>query len=939
MTYQNNMTTYEFTAFSEAQLLAQGGNGSSIGCGDTFTMPTLADTCLTVEDNDKYLSGDSWCNENANDSSGQKAAITQNGQEVGNGGQIYAEVFYWVTDQNGNKYVMIEVEQEGTGEDFFTFYSGHGYELPPAGAELTVGSACNVTSDWVNFETLGAGDKEPEPAPWTLDPDTCAYTLEAEDMALDGFKAVSGNNASEGELVKITGRDGSLSTEFGGESGVYNLTINAQDESDGKSKLMVYVNGELQQTIKLDAQSDGRGSNNGNFSEITLNGLEIAEGDDVEIRAWRDGGEYVRIDKLTFEQSKFAVCDDPDAVNIDFEGFSAGNVLSNQLEGITITAMGGSGDAMIFDSQNPTGGDGDLETQVAQQGNVLIVSEDGDSSDPDDVVGGKLTFDFDNPSAVFDLKVIDTEEGGTITLTLADGSTETFEIPNLVNGGVGQVVMNVENVVSMEVALNGSGAIDDLCFVPGQAPPPPGALSGTYFCDDDRDGVDGGTGVDADVAGKTVVLLEADGVTPATDASGNLIASTVTDEFGNYRFDNLLAASYVVMFASSAAEGKEFVAANVGQDTTIDSDVTDLVNGKTSPVEVFAGEETTDVDVGVQKINEAPDAVDDLGAVCVGQSSVVDLLTNDTDPEDMNLSVTSISDADETAGVGESITLSSGAVATLNSDGTVSINAANALPDLLIGDTANDEFQYVVSDEEGLTDTADVSLVLKGALNTVDTIDADLADVGIVSGLLTEDLSETGELFNLAVADVEFPTSDLGAVLAAIDEFELVFCLSIATPIDLAPNANEFDVSVLNADSYLAAAAGAETFPTADFGINPENIDNVNWLMNEAVDLLANGYTEGDIQRAIWDLVDGGEDNKITSNFIQNFYDDVDAYSDEASADELVALALANDGFVAGAGDMVALSLDPVQDGVQPLLAVVEFDLLAQVCDCDDFIL
>ena len=154
------MATYEFTAFAEEDLLSAGsGNGTNLGYGDTFTMPENAELNFEVLDNDAYLSGDSWNNENANDSSYQTAQITdQAGNEVGNGGQVYAEVYHWVYDQHGNWYVMIEIEQEGDGQDYFTFYNGSGYETPPAGAELTVSCSRNVTCDWVDMTCLDAGD-------------------------------------------------------------------------------------------------------------------------------------------------------------------------------------------------------------------------------------------------------------------------------------------------------------------------------------------------------------------------------------------------------------------------------------------------------------------------------------------------------------------------------------------------------------------------------------------------------------------------------------------------------------------------------------------------------------------------------------------------------------------------------------------------------------
>ena len=87
--------SYEFSAFTEADMLAAGaGNGNYLRNGETFTMPVSASATLTVTDNDGYLSGDSRYNENANDCWGQQSAIEVDGEEVGNGGQIYAECYY-----------------------------------------------------------------------------------------------------------------------------------------------------------------------------------------------------------------------------------------------------------------------------------------------------------------------------------------------------------------------------------------------------------------------------------------------------------------------------------------------------------------------------------------------------------------------------------------------------------------------------------------------------------------------------------------------------------------------------------------------------------------------------------------------------------------------------------------------------------------------------
>lgn len=106
------------------------------------------------------------------------------------------------------------------------------------------------------------------------------------------------------------------------------------------------------------------------------------------------------------------------AFHLDFEEYSKGDILSDLGNGVTVTAKRRKrkngpyidATAMVFDSSNPSGGDWDLGTPnqnfetspgvkgpgigsggasgVYQNdvplGNVLIVSEDNDSLDPDD---------------------------------------------------------------------------------------------------------------------------------------------------------------------------------------------------------------------------------------------------------------------------------------------------------------------------------------------------------------------------------------------------------------------------------------------------------------------------------------------------------------------------------------------------------------------------
>jgi len=1060
MTYK----THEITAFTEADLLQPGDH--SLGCGDSFTMPGSATTCISVKDNDAFLSGDSRRNENSDDKKGQTASITgENGEELGNGGQIYAEFYYWVCDTEGNWYVMIEIEQERTNDDFYTFYTGHGYDVPPEGAELTVYSRCDVKGNWLDYKCLDAGEKE-EKDPWAFDEETCTYTVEAECWDLHNFKVVDGDQASGGELVKIAARDGKISTDFGGETGVYNMTICAQDETDGVSKLMIYVNGEFQQTIKLDQQSDGWGSNDDGFSEFTLNGLEIAEGDKVEIRAWKDNCEFVRIDAIKFEQVKFEECDLPGAVKLDFEGFAAGDILGD-LDGLTISATGGSGDAMIFDSQNPTGGDGDLETQVAQLGNVLIVSEDGDSSDPDDVVGGTITFDFDNPSTIFDLKFIDTEEGGTVTLTLADGSTQTFDVPELVNGGVGQLVMNVENVVSMEVALDGSGAIDDLCWVPGEPPlgslsgryfcdvnrddvdnnepgeagivvylldangnrtgestvtdsdgnysftdlvagtygvefaeapvgktfvapndpdgngddtndsdaiensdgsatistivvvagentPDndvgveflPGSLSGRYFCDDDRDGLDndGANGTaSAGIAGVMVMLLDAGG-NAAVDIDGNPVAAIMTDSDGNYSFENLAAGDYSVKFTdpNGVVGGKFLTTANVDADNNgvddddaLDSDaIGDSVMSQIDNITVVAGQDTPDNDAGVFP-NEVPDVTPDEAMTCADEEVTVDLSDNYSDSDSASVSITMLGGLN--IANGETIELSgtaddgtvdgfdfSGLSVTRNGD-SFTFDGEDAFASLGFNDAADVSIEFKVEDSDGATNTANIDLTFKGYASE-ETI-AELVEGSTVTYTIDQG-ANLGEFVNAYT--LEILSSSNGSV--PLGSYTAAYCIDGLQPIT--PDLITTGEILLATESNAAAVGGA--------GFNADNIDSVNWLLNFDQTLVDNGdgtgdtYTDIEVQEAIWTLMNG--DTFVINEF--NFQETIDNNNGVRDGleigtieniNEIVQIALSQgDGFVAKDGDIFGLIIEPTSpdEQDQPFIIGVQYECI-----------
>lgn len=157
-------------------------------------------------------------------------------------------------------------------------------------------------------------------------------------------------------------------------------------------------------------------------------------------------------------------------ITVDFEGddLFAGTIITDQYGdvGLTISTSSESG-AMLFDTNNPTGGDFDLA--ASDLGNVLIISEDGDTNDPDDNAnGGILTFEWDTLVDITGIGLLDIDEPGG-SITFFDNNyhvIETLEIPELENNSFQELGFNVENVTRMDISFTASGAVTAVDFMP-----------------------------------------------------------------------------------------------------------------------------------------------------------------------------------------------------------------------------------------------------------------------------------------------------------------------------------------------------------------------------------------------------------------------------------------------------------------------------------------
>ena len=304
------------------------------------------------------------------------------------------------------------------------------------------------------------------------------------------------------------------------------------------------------------------------------------------------------------------------AANIDFEGLSSGDIVSSVsadsgISGLpvpgTVTVTGinplfpNQNAAMIFDAtcSGPGGCTGeDPDLFAPQLGNVLIISEDLDPTDPDDadVFGAMFEFDFSSWGSglvtVESIDVLDVEgeeDGGLVSLYRGGAGGDliaSFPIPTLGDNTVATITIETSDVDYMEVLLNGSGAIDNISISPIQS-----SVGDTVWEDLDGDN-SFDPAAEPGIPGVTVNLLD-----PGPDGSCNsgdevVLDTTSTDAAGNYLFAALVPGSYCVEFEQPA----DFAScdANVGDDT-LDSDA-DPVTGQTGNVDLSAGEFDPTVD-------------------------------------------------------------------------------------------------------------------------------------------------------------------------------------------------------------------------------------------------------------------------------------------------------------------------------------------------------
>lgn len=634
MTY----STIEITAFAEADLLS--GGDTNLGCGDTFTMPAGASLCISVTDNDSKLSSD--CRDQARDHSGQHAAIEDaSGTDIGNGGQIYAESYLRVKDAAGNSYILIEIEQEGSNSDYFTFYTGQGYTVPPAGTELTVHSYCNVGS--IPYSCLDAGPKLPSTGTisgtaWcdvdcdgiqdgttTVEKGANIFTdsVTFESVACTTYNVskygswysvgarvidlVVGNaqghhgNPHDNTLVELD-KGGVWCRQFDvAQAGTFCLVLDVFKNScisTANNAFKIKINGQTVETVTVNADGTieveldlaaghnridfvslsgvsgyGAGIDNIKLQPLTevttltepvkegmvvkllnADGTAVLDGNGQPITTTTDAnGNYAFENVPVGDYKVMGVA--PDGTEFTIQGAGSSRERDSDVDGtgtsgtISVAAgqttdvdLGlkevkpGSLSGKYFNDANRDGLDNDGANGIS--GIVVeLLDENGVGTGTTVTTGTDGSYSFTGlMPGTYGVKFTDPNTGRELTTQNANGNANDD-----IDSDAGDIGGGMSTITGITVTAGADTPDNDAGVVAK-----PGAISGTYFCDEDGDDLDdGAANGDKDVANKLVTLLNADG-SPATDITGTAIAAVRTDANGDYSFTNLAAGDYVV---------------------------------------------------------------------------------------------------------------------------------------------------------------------------------------------------------------------------------------------------------------------------------------------------------------------------------------------------------------------------------------------------------
>ncbi|NDW01134.1 PD40 domain-containing protein [Salipiger sp. PrR002] len=251
-----------------------------------------------------------WASEDAYVQATGSGAAAASGSFAGPGG-VYSVIIGYFDEADGASGLRFEVN----GETLDAWV----WDADPAGDTVTGAAAMKRV---IPFVTLNAGDMltlagtadggEPlrtdyidiRPAPAASAP----FTVEAETLEITkDFQVFTNPHASGGAYLQAGGGpDQRALYDFDGAAGLYDLTIGYFDESDGVSRMSLWLNGAEVDSWLWDGSFGDAIVTPAGAAQHTLYGLDLAPGDRIELIGEPDDGEPLRTDYLHFDPLSLA---------------------------------------------------------------------------------------------------------------------------------------------------------------------------------------------------------------------------------------------------------------------------------------------------------------------------------------------------------------------------------------------------------------------------------------------------------------------------------------------------------------------------------------------------------------------------------------------------------------------------------------------------------
>jgi hypothetical protein len=381
-------------------------------------------------------------------------------------------------NEQGNPVLICDGEdgQDGTSVGFDVTVVESSQECPNGGSRITT---------WLDFNGNGV-----------LDGDETAETIS---VICNGTDGTDGDNGEDGispliNLVTIpacgsketASTNNRIKTPCSGNGGVL---IQIWVDTNGNTEL---DGGEVVEEYEVLNGTDGQDGNDGadceRFPCVLVIIEELPPSDECQFGGIAIGRGIDYNENGTLEQPEIVdmrvICNDGGCINVEtstkvinFEnGLLRGDIVSLlptssgviSVIGINPKENQDENHAMIFDTRD-TNQDTDLVVPNGNNGNVLIIANNAqnDQIPNDNAFGGVFRFDFTTLqyeyAKVNSFLLIDNEsDGGTVKLTFKDGNTETLTLPETGDQQQDVVDINKDNVITMEIILEGSGAIDNI---------------------------------------------------------------------------------------------------------------------------------------------------------------------------------------------------------------------------------------------------------------------------------------------------------------------------------------------------------------------------------------------------------------------------------------------------------------------------------------------